>query len=74
MEKDTRIVAFGKALADVIIETAHLTYNAPRGKRIVEVCIKRLQQRIGEIKPKKADPRYKKARYGKNLQEKSSNH
>ena len=64
-KKGTRIDAFGIALADNIIEAAHLTYNASRGKRIVEVCIKRLQERIGEIQPKKADPKYEKARYGK---------
>lgn len=64
MEKETRIDAFGLSLADVIIEAAHLTYNASRGKRIVEICIKRLQERISEIQPKKANPKYKKARYG----------
>jgi hypothetical protein len=64
MEKGSRVDAFGLSLADVIIEAAHLTYNASRGKRIVKICIKRLQERINEIQPKKADPEYKKARYG----------
>lgn len=64
MEKGSRMDAFGLSLADVIIEAAHLTYNASRGKRIVEICIKRLQERINEIQPKKADPKYKKAKYG----------
>jgi len=65
MGKETRVDTFGISLADIVIEAAHLTYNASRGKRIVEVCIKRLQERIHEIQPKKADPKYKKARYGK---------
>lgn len=64
MEKNTRIEAFGKALADVIIDSAHLTCNAPRGRKIVEVCIERLRERINELKSKKADSKYKKARYG----------
>lgn len=65
MEKKTRVDAFAKALADNIIEAAHLTYNAQRGKRIIEVCIARLQERVSEIQSKKADPKYKEARYGK---------
>lgn len=65
MKKETRIEVLGISLADVIIEAMHLTYNAQRGKRIVEICIKRLQARIDEIQPKAADPKYKKARYGK---------
>ena len=64
MKKETRIDAFGISLADVVIGAAHLTYNAQRGKRIVEICIKRLQARIDEIQPKAADPKYKKAGYG----------
>lgn len=51
--------------ADSIIEAAHQTYNAPRGIAIVGACIKRLQERLPEIQPRKADPEYKKARYGK---------
>jgi hypothetical protein len=42
-----------------------MTYNAPRGIKIVQSCIKRLQERIGEIQPKKATLTYKIARYGK---------
>ncbi|MBT4277804.1 hypothetical protein HOD96_03620 [Candidatus Falkowbacteria bacterium] len=66
MDKKSRAESFGEMLADVVIEAAHLTYNAPRGVKIVETCIKVLQKRIEEIKPKKATPEYKKARYGKN--------
>ena len=50
--------------ANVIMKYAHKMYNAKRGRKIVEVCIKVLQERIGEIQPKEADPKYKKARYG----------
>jgi hypothetical protein len=50
--------------ADSIMEAAHLTYNAPRGRKIVQSCIDRLHERIEEIQPKKATPEYKKARYG----------
>lgn len=52
-------------LADAVMEVAHLTYNAPRGVKMIVACIARLQERIGEIQPKKADPEYEKARYGK---------
>lgn len=65
MEKKTRAEVCGIALADAVIEAAHLTYNAPRGIKIVKSCIKRLQDRMGEIQSKPAEPRYKKARYGK---------
>jgi|GEM_PF-3025561 len=64
MKKRSRATALGIALADVVIETAHMTYNAPRGKKIVEACIRRLKERIIELQPKKANPTYKKARYG----------
>jgi len=47
------------------MEAAHQTYNAGRGKKIVNACIERLQERIHELQPKKATPKYKKARYGK---------
>jgi hypothetical protein len=70
MKKETRVDAFGISLADVVIETAHLMYNASRGRKIIEVCIKRLQERIDEIRPKKAKPEYKEARYGKNSRRK----
>ena len=66
MTKETRVDAFVVSLADVVMEAAHLTYNASRGKRIVEVCIERLRERISEIQPKKAEPKYKEARYDKN--------
>jgi hypothetical protein len=64
MKKETRAKAFGVSLADTVIESAHLTYNASRGKVIVESCIEQLQKRIHEIQPRKAKPSYKKARYG----------
>jgi hypothetical protein len=66
MKKITRADEFGISQTDAIMHAAHMTYNASRGKRMVEVCIKILQKRINEIQPKKADPKYKKARYGKN--------
>lgn len=59
----SRAEKLGKLFADNIIETAHLTYNAPRGIKIVESCILQLQLRIKEIQTKKATPKYKKARY-----------
>jgi len=55
----------GIAQADVVMKYAHMMYNAGRGRKIVEICIKVLQERIDEIQPKKADPKYKEARYGK---------
>ena len=65
MEKMSNAEELGMAQADVVMKYAHMMYNAGRGKRIVEVCIEILQKRIHEIQPKKADPKYKKARYGK---------
>lgn len=65
MKNKSRAEKLGIMLADSIIEVAHLTYNAPRGKKIVETCINRLQERLSEIKPIPADPNYKEARYGK---------
>jgi len=56
---------FGEDAADVIIQAAHLTFNAPRGKQMIEACIKRLQERLGEVKPRPATKAYKKARYGR---------
>jgi len=64
VKKPTRQDTLGIKFADCIIEAAHQTYNAPRGKAIVEACIKRLQERLPEIQPRKADPKYKKSRYG----------
>ncbi|KKP80190.1 MAG: hypothetical protein A2271_03830 [Candidatus Moranbacteria bacterium RIFOXYA12_FULL_35_19] len=63
-KKTTRQEQLGIMLADSIIEVAHQTYNASRGKAIIEACIKRLQERMPEIQPKKATLQYKKARYG----------
>ena len=62
--KITRQESLGILFADSIIEAAHQTYNATRGKAIVESCIKRLQERINELQSKPANPAYKKARYG----------
>jgi len=64
MKRITRQESLGIMLADSIIEIAHQMYNASRGKAIIEACIKRLQERISEIKPRKATPKYKEARYG----------
>ena len=65
MEKMSNAEELGMAQADVVMKYAHMMYNAGRGRKIVETCIKILQERIHEIRPKKADPKYKKARYGK---------
>lgn len=65
MKESTRQELLGIMFADGIIEAAHQTYKASRGKAIIKACIKRLQERSGEIQPKKADPNYKEARYGK---------
>lgn len=64
MEKISKAELHGKALAEVVMLAAHNAYNAPRGRKIVATCIEILQKRIEEIQPKKADPKYKKARYG----------
>lgn len=64
-EEPTKAEILGRSFADTIILSAHMAYNAPRGVAIVKACIARLQERIGEIQPKKADPAYKKARYDK---------
>jgi hypothetical protein len=63
-EKKSRAEIAGIMLDDAVMEVAHLTYNAPRGAKMIASCIARLQERIGEIQPKKADPKYKEARYG----------
>jgi hypothetical protein len=70
MNNRTDPETFGLALADVVIRAGHSTYNARRGKKIVESCIKSLQERLSEIQPKKATPAYKKARYGKKTKRK----
>lgn len=61
----SRAKALGIAIADNLIETANLFYNAGRARIFIMVIIERLQERINELQPKKADPEYKKARYGK---------
>ena len=64
MKKITKAERHGEVLADAVMWAGHNSYNAQRGKKIVETCIKILQERISEIQPRKADPEYKKARYG----------
>jgi len=63
MSEKTRPELFGILQADAIMEASHLTYNAPRGRKMVRACIERLEERIEELQPKKADVDYKKARY-----------
>ena len=65
MGKISNAEQLGIAQADVVMKYAHMMYNAGRGKKIVKTCIKILQERIDEIQPKKANPKYKKARYDK---------
>lgn len=64
MKQESLAETLGKEFADVVMRAAHMTYNAPRGRKIVQICIKRLQERLSEIKPQKAKPSYKRARYG----------
>ena len=71
-KKTTRAGDLGRSFADNVMEAAHLTYNAPRGRKIVETCIKRLQERIDEIQKTPASPAYKKARYGNKKKEKQT--
>jgi len=71
MSKLSRAEEDGIALADVVMRFAHRTYNAPRGRKIVQTCISRLTGRIDEIQPKKATPAYKKARYRKKKKKKT---
>ena len=61
----SRPKALGIAIADNLIELANLFYNAGRARAFIKIIIERLLERIGEIQPKKADPEYFKARYGK---------
>jgi hypothetical protein len=63
-EKISKAEALGKALGDVVMMIGHQRYNASQGRKTVETCLKRIQERIDEIQPKEADPTYKKARYG----------
>jgi hypothetical protein len=61
----TRAEKLGRMFADAIMESAHQRYNALQGRKMTEACIQRLQERIGELQPREADPIYKEARYGK---------
>jgi len=65
MKKKTRAEISGELFANGIVEAAHLSYKASRGRQMIGACIQRLQERIDELQPKKTDPAYKKARYGK---------
>jgi hypothetical protein len=40
MKKISKAEELGMAQADVVMRYAHMMYNAGRGKKIVEVCIK----------------------------------
>ena len=60
----TRAATFGTLQADAIMEAAHLTYNAARGRAMVDACIARLQERRDELQPRMASAHYKAARYG----------
>ena len=71
-KKETRAEKFGILQADAILEATHLTYNARRGQQMVKACIKRLQERLPELQPKKAHPAYNEARYGKGKNKKKS--
>jgi len=59
-----------KAFTDLVMLSAHGTYNALRGRRMIRECITILERRIDEIVPKKAELKYKEARYGKKEKEK----
>ncbi len=56
---------WAEVLADGIMRSAHMTFNAQRGRKMVRICIKILQDRIHEIQPKKATSKYYKSRYSK---------
>jgi len=62
--KVTEAQALGELFADAVMKAAHMTYNAPRGRKVVKACVERLRARVGELKEKRASPVYKKARYG----------
>jgi len=64
MARMTRKRVHGINTADVIMENAHMMYNAQTARGYVQAVIDQLQSRINELQPKKADPKYKKARYG----------
>lgn len=65
MERMTRKKKLGIDTANVIIENAHMMYNANTATGYVQAVIDQLQSRIGELVPKKATKKYKEARYGK---------
>lgn len=39
----------GEALADSVMEAAHMTYNARRGKKMITVCQKILSERLNKF-------------------------
>ncbi|KKP72864.1 MAG: hypothetical protein UR65_C0011G0014 [Candidatus Moranbacteria bacterium GW2011_GWE2_35_164] len=59
-KKLSRAEAFGIESADAIMEAAHMTYNAPRGINIVNACIAKLQEKIGEFQPKEVSRKRRK--------------
>jgi len=65
MKKITRKKQLGIDTANVIMENAHMMYNAQTATGYVQAVIDQLQSRIGELVPKKATKKYKEARYGK---------
>ena len=64
-QEKTRIETFARKAANVVIRTGSMTLDVSVGRKIIDSCIKRIEERINEIQPKKADSKYKKARYGK---------
>jgi hypothetical protein len=65
MKKQTKAEKAGIAFADAMMWAAHLSYNARRGQKMIEACIIRLHERKSELRPQKATPSYRKARYSK---------
>jgi hypothetical protein len=64
--KKTRTYEFAKNLAYIVIDAGELTQDASISRFVIAECVKILRERVDEIQPKKADPKYKKLRYGKN--------
>lgn len=52
-EQQQKLNEYAKLCAHNIIETAHFTYNAPRGITIVKVCIEILEKEIEKTKSHK---------------------
>ena len=60
----TRRRKAGMQLADSIFELCQMMYNVQTAKGVILACVDRLNERLPELKSKKATPKYKKARYG----------